>query len=82
MGFGTLFIGFFLLLNVMDSSFTDLISALVMALAFYKLSFINRDFKYAYRACYAMILVGVAELFVAIYSMATPSLVSKTTLLP
>ena len=45
MGFGLLFIGYFLFLNVTYHSFTDLIAGLITVMAFYKLSTVNKYFK-------------------------------------
>lgn len=45
MGFGTLFFGYFLLLNIVYFQFTDIICALVMLLGLYKLSSVSRYFK-------------------------------------
>lgn len=45
MGFGTLFIGYFFLINITPySAYTDIIGAAVMLLALYKLSGINKSF--------------------------------------
>ena len=62
MGFGTVFIGYFLLLNIAYYSLTDLIAALIMALGFYKLSGVNRFFKLSSFASVLLMLVGLAEL--------------------
>ena len=51
MGFGTLFAGYFLLLNLTYYGFTDIIAALIMLLGLYKLSTLNRPFKYAFTVC-------------------------------
>ena len=61
MGFGTLFIGYFLLLNVTYYSYTDLICALIMALGLYKLSTVNRYFKYTLYTALAFAAVGATE---------------------
>ncbi len=45
MGFGTLFFGYFLLLNIVDPFISDLVMALIIMLATYKLSPIMREFK-------------------------------------
>ena len=45
MGFGTLFFGYFLLLNIVYFQFTDIICALVMLLGLYKLSSVSHYFK-------------------------------------
>ena len=42
MGFGLLFIGYFFLLNLTYFEYTDLLGALVMFLAFYKLQTVNK----------------------------------------
>ena len=47
MGFGTFFIGYFLLMNLTYYSFTDLIAGLVMLMAVYKLRGINKYFAAA-----------------------------------
>lgn len=51
MGFGTLFIGYFLLFNVTYPGFSNIIAALVMLLGLYKLSSINKGFRHAFVAC-------------------------------
>lgn len=45
MGFGTLFFGYFLLLNIVYFQFTDIICALVMMLGLYKLSSVSEYFR-------------------------------------
>ena len=47
MGFGTLFIGYFFLINISYFAYTDVIAALVMTLGLYKLSSVNKSFSYA-----------------------------------
>lgn len=73
MGFGTLFFGYFLLLNVTYNSFTDLISALIMATALYKLSSVNKPFKNAFFASFLFAAVGLFELVIAFISMFAPT---------
>jgi hypothetical protein len=41
MGFGMLFIGYFLLINITYFEYTDIIAAMLMLMAAYKLSFVN-----------------------------------------
>ena len=72
MGFGTLFIGYFLLLNVTYFAWTDLIAALVMALGLYKLSGVNRYFKYALFSSLAHAVVGAVEFALEIVAMLLP----------
>jgi len=61
MGFGTLFVGFFLLLNLSFFGFTDLLSGIVMLTAFYKLYGINRYFKIAIIPTTAFLCIGLVE---------------------
>ena len=69
MGFGTLFFGYFLLLNIAYYSFTDAIAALVMLYAFYKLKFINKNFKYAAISAAVFSAFGLYELFLGFSDM-------------
>lgn len=66
MGFGILFIGYFLLLNFSYFAFTDAIAGVLMLYALYKLSPINKEFKYASAMSAAFTLFGAFEL---IYSL-------------
>ena len=61
MGFGTLFIGVFLLFNLKAPGYTDLLSGAVMLMAFYKLRGVNRYFKAAVIPTAAFCAVGLAE---------------------
>ena len=69
MGFGTLFIGFFLLLNITYYAFTDIIVGLVILLALNKLSSVNPYFKWAIIPTAIFSLLGLCELFVEVYTM-------------
>ncbi len=69
MGFGTLFFGYFLILNIAYYTFTDTIAALVMALGLYKLSSVNRPFKGAFYSAFPFAALGIFELVVQILSM-------------
>ena len=68
MGFGILFIGFFLLLNLTYYGYTDVISALVMLLSFYKLQMVNKYFRFAMIPTGLFAAVGAVELFEAFAS--------------
>ena len=46
MGFGTLFIGYFFLLNISYFTYTDIIAGMVILLGLYKLSSVNKPFLY------------------------------------
>lgn len=73
MGFGTLFIGYFLLLNVTYYTFTDVIAALVMAMGLYKLGSVNRQFKGAFYSSLAFAVIGLVELVFQAYTMFIPN---------
>lgn len=63
MGFGTLFVGYFLLLNLTYFGFTDLIAGLVMLMALYKLMSVERNFTFAACGAGVFALLGVVELY-------------------
>ncbi len=69
MGFGTLFIGYFLLLNLTYYGFTDVISASVMLLGLYKLSPVNKYFKAATVCSGVLLAFAIGEFGVATYEM-------------
>ena len=70
MGFGTLFIGYFFLLNVTPyRGFTDIIAAAIMLFALYKLSDINRGFKLSFILCGIFLAVSVGELVLSVSSL-------------
>lgn len=72
MGFGILFIGYFLVLNFPYCEFTDAVAAALIMYALYKLSYINRSFKLSYYASAAFVLLGIFELSVAAIDMFSP----------
>ena len=74
MGFGTLFFGYFLLLNIYYYSFTDLVASLVMAIALQKLSTVNLPFKKAFYVSFVFGLVGAFELVLGFIDMFFPVL--------
>ncbi len=69
MGFGILFIGYFLLLNITYYSFTDVIAGLVLTLAFNKLSNVNKYFRLAEIPTGLFALLGLGQLAVSVYTM-------------
>lgn len=73
MGFGTLFFGYFLLLNITYFTFSDLIAALIMAMALYKLSTVNQHFKNGFFASVAFAVLGISELVIGILEMFYPT---------
>ncbi len=60
MGFGTLFAGYFLILNVTYYGFSDFLAAAIMLYALYKLAFVNKSFKIA---MYSMCAFGAFAIF-------------------
>ena len=68
MGFGTLFVGYFLLLNIFQSGFTDLIAASVMLLGLYKLSKVNKYFYASAIASLAFLVFGLGEFGIEAYN--------------
>lgn len=73
MGFGTLFFGYFLLLNITYNTFTDLIAALIMAAGLYKLSGVNRPFRNGLIASVIFGVIGIVELIAGTVYMFYPS---------
>ncbi|MBE6645103.1 MAG: hypothetical protein E7612_06985 [Ruminococcaceae bacterium] len=73
MGFGTLFFGYFLLLNITYYSFTDLIAALIAAMGLYKLSSVNRSFRNGFYASVIFGFIGLTELIAGVITMFIPS---------
>lgn len=70
MGFGTLLGGYFLLLNFTTYyRFTDVIAALMMFYALYKLSGVNQMFKNAMGAAAVFSIFGFAELVIAMLDL-------------
>ncbi len=62
MGFGTLFIGYFFLINISYFVYTDIIAGAVMLLALYNLRWVNRPFFTALAFCGAFFTFSLAEL--------------------
>ena len=78
MGFGTLFIGYFLLLNITYFQFySDLISALVMLMGLVKLSKFNREFSAATAMCTVFALISLVEFGEVIYEIFVPGFDSQ-----
>ena len=74
MGFGTLFFGYFLLINnVVYCGFTDPIAALIMLLGLYKLSSVNRYFRYAAYMAVGFAAFSLVELGLCATELFLPS---------
>ncbi len=69
MGFGTLFIGYFLLLNLTYYGFTDVIAAAVMLLGLYKLAPVNKYFGASAIAAGVFLAFSLGEFGIAVYEM-------------
>lgn len=78
MGFGTLFIGYFLLLNIAYFSFTDLIMGLLLLLACYRLLSVNQYFKSAALTLIPFSALALFELIQEIITMFSPNLANET----
>ncbi len=76
MGFGTLFLGYFLLLDLPYYSFTDIIATSVMLLGLYKLSAINRNFKISAMVCAVFLLFSSIEFGIWGYELLFTQLLS------
>ncbi len=74
MGFGILFFGYFLILNITYYAYTDLICALLIAIALNKLSFVNKYFKMGTFASLIFALTGLLELLEETFRLLIPSL--------
>lgn len=73
MGFGTLFVGYFLLLNIAYYAYTDLIAALLMTLGLYKLSTVNTPFRFATYISIAFSCFGLFELIEGLIELLDPT---------
>ncbi len=82
MGFGTLFIASLFLLNFVYFGYTDLICALLAAMALIKLSDVAPPFRAATYVCYGFAAIGFAELVVSVYETfrAVPSVLAYLTI--
>ena len=66
MGFGTLFIGYFLLLNIAYWSITDVIAAVLMLIGLYNLSSVNKYFKISAVIALVFSVFAAVEFYFAI----------------
>ncbi len=73
MGFGTLFIGYFLLLNITYYTFTDLLAGLIMLLGLCKIASVSEYFKLSSYAAIGFTVFGLAELVVGGWQMLYPT---------
>ena len=78
MGFGSLFIGYFLLLNVVMPGFTNILAACIMMLGLYKLSVLNKPFKLAFFICVGFAVFSLADFVVSVLFMFLPTISNAT----
>ena len=69
MGFGTLLFGYFLLLDLPYQTLTNAAAAALILFALYKLSYLNRGFKFATYAAASFAVFAVFEAVIEILSM-------------
>ncbi len=69
MGFGTLFIGYFYLINISYYAYTDIIAGMVMLLGLYKLSTVNASFKRGAISAIVFSAFAFAELILTFISL-------------
>lgn len=69
MGFGTLFIGYFFLINISYYAYTDIIAGMVILLALYKLSSVDKSFKRGAASAIGFCALAFAELIFVFISM-------------
>ena len=69
MGFGTLFLGYFLLLNLPNQTLTNVAAASLMLIALYKLAYLNRGFKLSFYACAAFGIFSVVDAVIEVLPM-------------
>ena len=62
MGFGTLFIGYFFLVNISNFAYTDIVSAMLMLLGLYRLSNVNKHFRFGMFSSAAFAVFSLAQL--------------------
>ncbi len=73
MGFGTLFIGYFLLLNIVKPAASDVIAGLVILLALLRLSGVNRKFAVSRWLAAVFSAVGLFRFAVFFIGMVSPA---------
>ncbi len=78
MGFGALFLAYILILNIAYFSFTDLLCALMLLLGTYKLSAVEKSYKYASFALVPFAILGIFELVTGFASIFGKELVNET----
>ena len=74
MGFGILFIGYYFFINLTYYAYTDVIGALILLLAFYKLRELNSPMRAAFYLLLPFCLFAFFELIMSVLPLIFPSL--------
>ena len=69
MGFGTLFIGYFFLINISYYAYTDILAGMVMLLGLYNLSGVNESFRRGAYSAIAFSVIGLFEISLSMISL-------------
>ena len=69
MGFGTLFIGYFFLINISYFSYTDIVGTMVMLMGLYQLSAFDKNFKYAVISDAVFSVFAFFEIIISVIEM-------------
>lgn len=69
MGFGTLFIGYFFLINISYYAYTDILAGMVMLLGLYNLSGVNERFRRGAYSAIAFSAIGLFEISLSMISL-------------
>lgn len=75
MGFGTLFIGYFLLLNITNYPVSDALAGLVMLLGLMRLASVNKKFAYARWGAVVFTAFGFVELLLFLLDLLLPHII-------
>ena len=74
MGFGTLFIGYFFLINISYFSYTDIVGAMIMLMGLYMLSAFDKNFKYAMIGDSVFSLFALFEIIISVIETLSESI--------
>ena len=77
MGFGTLFIGYFFLINISYFQYTDILAGAIMLLALYQLSWVNRPFLTGCAFSGVFTLFSLFELLASVVDIFIPGSMSR-----
>ena len=69
MGFGTLLIGYFFLVNITYFEYTDIIAAMIMLMGLYKLSGVNKSFRNGMISSVLFAIFSLSEIIITVISL-------------